>query len=154
MTYALVGLLGLAVGFLAGIVWRDALDLYLASRKERRRMPTHNHTVNRWLLTLVLVVNSALGGFLIYQRAVAEEFTRCTSEWQSDFYDAYVPRSQAFADTLEALDGVVSSVAKRDQTEFDKALSNYQEIRRDQVADRKATPLPELPATACGEGAK
>ena len=117
-------------------------------------MPTHNHTVNRWLLTLVLVINAALGGFLIYQRAVSQEFTRCTSEWQSDFYAAYRPRSQAFADTLEALDAVVSSVAKQDQTEFDKALGNYQRIRRQQVAERKATPLPELPTEVCGKGTK
>lgn len=154
MTYFLVGCLGLAVGFLTGIVWRDALDLYLASRKERRRMPTHNHTVNRWLLTFVLAVNAVLGGFLIYQRAAAEEFTRCTSEWQGDFYDAYVPRSQAFADTLKALDGVVSSVAKQDQTEFDKALADYQRVRSEQVAERKSAPLPELPTDVCGAGAK
>lgn len=153
MTYVLVGVLGLVVGFLAGIVWRDALDLYRASRKERR-MPTHNHTVNRWLLTLVLVVNGAVGAFLIYQRAESAEFTRCTAEWQGDFYSAYQPRSQAVADTLEALDAVVASVAKRDQTEFDRALREYQQIRRDQVADRKANPLPELPADACGEPTK
>lgn len=145
-----IGGLGLVVGFLAGVAFDDALELYRSSRKDRT-MPTRNHTVNRWLLTLVLVVNATIGGVLIYQRAVAEEFTRCTSEWQSDFYAAYVPRSRAFADTLEALDDVVSSTADRDQEQFDKALRHYQDVRRQQVADRKATPLPELPENACGE---
>jgi hypothetical protein len=150
VSYLLVGLLGFAVGILTSVAWIDALHLYRSSRKERV-MPTRNHTVNRWLLTFVLVVNGAIGGFLIYQRAQAEEFTRCTAEWQSDFYDAYRPRSQAIADTLVALDGVVSSVAKQDRTEFDRALDEYQRIRRQQVAERKATPLPELPENACGE---
>lgn len=150
MTYLMVGLLGFAVGLLTAVAWMDALTLYRSSRKERH-MPTKNHTVNRWLLTFVLVVNGAIGGFLIYQRAQAEEFTRCTAEWQSDFYDAYRPRSQAVADTLVALDDVVSSVSKQDRDEFDKALSNYQHIRREQVAARKASPLPELPESACGE---
>lgn len=149
--YLLVGSLGLVVGFLAGIVFRDALDLYRSSRKDRRMSPTRNHTLNRWLLTIAIVANGVTAGFLIYQRAESADFTRCTAEWQTDFYGAYQPRSQSVADTLAALDDVVASVAKRDQTEFDKALRNYQEIRRQQVADRKANPLPELPETACGD---
>lgn len=147
----IVGALGLVVGFLAGVAFDDALDLYRSSRKERTMSPTRNHTVNRWLLTLVLVVNAGIGGFLIYQRAASEQFTRCTSQWQSDFYAAYVPRSQAFADTLSALDDVVSSTADRDQQKFNRALEHYQDVRRAQVADRKANPLPELPEKSCGE---
>lgn len=149
--YLLVGVAGLVIGFLAGIVFDDALDLYRSSRKERPVSPTRNHTLNRWLLTIAIIANGATAGFLIYQRAESADFTRCTAEWQSDFYGAYQPRSQAVADTLAALDDVVSSVAKRDQTEFDKALTRYQRIRRQQVADRKANPLPELPESACGD---
>lgn len=150
MTYFIVAVSGLVVGFLAGVVFRDALDLYRSARKERRMSPTRNHTLNRWLLTIAIVANGVTAGFLIYQRAESAEFTRCTAEWQTDFYEAYQPRSQAVANTLGALDVVVSSVAKRDQTEFDAALTNYQELRQQQIADRKANPLPELPETACG----
>lgn len=150
MTYFIVAVSGLVVGFLAGVVFRDALDLYRSARKERRMSPTRNHTLNRWLLTIAIVANGVTAGFLIYQRAESAEFTRCTAEWQTDFYEAYQPRSQAVANTLGALDVVVASVAKRDQTEFDAALTNYQELRQQQIADRKANPLPELPETACG----
>lgn len=152
--YLFVGGSGLVVGFLAGIVFDDALDLYRASRKERSMSPTRNHTLNRWLLTVAIVANGVTAGFLIYQRAESAEFTRCTAEWQTDFYEAYQPRSQAVANTLGALDDVVSSVAKRDRTEFDEALTNYQKLRRQQIADRKANPLPELPETACNGGAE
>lgn len=152
--YLLVGASGLVVGFLAGIVFDDALDLYRSSRKERPVSPTKNHTLNRWLIVVALTVNAITATFLIYQRADSAEFTRCTAQWQSDFYEAYEPRSDAIADTLAGLDGVVASVAKRDQSEFDAALEKYQEIRRQQVADRKANPLPELPEKACGEASK
>lgn len=37
MLVILVGILGLVVGFLAGIALDDALDLYIASRKESSR---------------------------------------------------------------------------------------------------------------------
>lgn len=152
--YLLVGGSGLVIGFLAGVVFDDALDLYRSSRKERPMSPTRNHTLNRWLLTVAIVANGVTAGFLIYQRAESAEFTRCTAEWQTDFYQAYQPRSQSVANTLVALDGVMASVAKRDQTEFDAALENYQKLRRQQIADRKANPLPELPETACGGGSK
>lgn len=150
MLHVLVAASGLVVGFLAGVVFDDAFDLYRSSRKERPMSPTRSHALNRWLLTIAIVANGVTAGFLIYQRAESAEFTRCTAEWQTDFYNAYQPRSQSVADTLLALDDVVSSVAKQDREEFSKALNKYQRLRRQQIADRKANPLPELPEDACG----
>lgn len=152
--YLLVGASGLVVGFLAGIVFDDAFDLYRSSRKERPMSPTRNHTLNRWLLTFVLVVNAGLAAFLIYQRAESEDFTHCTSEWQGEFAQAYSARSNSAADTQNALDHLLDAVAASDRDRFRAALDNYQKLRRDQVADRKANPLPELPEQACGGSRK
>lgn len=153
-TYLIVAASGLVVGFLAGVVFDDALDLYRASRKERRMSPTQNHVLNRWLLILVLVVNASLAAFLIYQRADSEGFTRCTSQWQTDFVKAYSSRSNAAADTQESLDALLDAVASSDRDKFAKALADYQDLRRDQIATRKAKPLPALPETVCGQEAK
>lgn len=152
--YLLVGALGLVVGFLAGIVFRDALDLYRSSRKERPMSPTRSHALNRWLLIIVLVVNGVVGSFLIYQRAESAEFTRCTAEWQGDFQSAYTARADANAASQEALDGILGAVYASDEEAFQKALGQYRELRADQVATRKAKPLPELPETVCGGESK
>lgn len=153
MTYILVGALGLVVGFLAGVVFDDALDLYRASRKERP-MPTRSHTLNRWLLVIVLAINSLLAGFLIVQRAHTAEFTSCTAEWQSDFLAAYEVRSDAASDVQHALDALLDAVDDEDRARFAEALSSYQELRRNQIATRRATPLPPLPERVCGEVAQ
>ncbi|MDR7253697.1 hypothetical protein J2X46_002687 [Nocardioides sp. BE266] len=113
--------------------------------------PTRNHTLNRWLLTIAIVANGATAGFLIYQRAESAEFTRCTAEWQGDFAQVYAARSNAVASSQEALDRLLNAVSKSDREEFRAALENYQTLRRDQIAERKANPLPELPETACGD---
>lgn len=149
----LVGGLGLLVGFLAGVAFRDALDLYRASRKERH-MPTRNHTLNRWILTGVLLVNAVIGGTLIYQRAVSSDFTRCTAEWQTDFLAVYRARSDAAADTQEALDELLEQVKSGDQTGFQRELGQYQKLRARQIAKREAKPLPPLPERVCGEPAR
>lgn len=150
MTYLLVAVAGLVIGFLAGVVFDDALDLYRSSRKERPVSPTRNHTLNRWLLTIVLIVNAALAVMLIWQRADSAEFDRCTADWQSDFATVYKNRSDSAADSQKALDTLLDAVEKSDRDEFQAALENYQKLRRTQIADRKANPLPELPETACG----
>lgn len=154
MTLALVAGLGLIVGFLAGIAFDDALDLYRASRKERTMSPTRNHTLNRWLLLVVLVVNGVLGAVLIYQRAVSEDFTSCTATWQSDFAEAYTARSDAAADTQEALDELLAAVESGSRSEFRRELGEYQNLRDTQVAARTANPLPPLPERVCGEPAR
>lgn len=151
---ALVGGLGLVVGFLAGVAFDDALNLYRSSRKERTMSPTRNHTLNRWLLLMVLLVNAIVGGALIYQRAVSAEFTSCTATWQTDFATVYKARSDAAADTQTALDELLAAVRSGDQTGFQTELRQYQKLRRDQVAERKANPLPPLPEKVCGEPAR
>lgn len=154
MTTVLVGILGLIVGFLIGIALDDALDLYRASRKEDTMSPTRNHTLNRWLLTVVLVVNAVLGGVLIYQRAESADFTRCTAEWQTDFAGAYKARSDAAAATQEALDELLDAVAEQDREAFRRELADYQQVRRNYTATRKAKPLPALPERVCGESGR
>lgn len=153
MTLTLVALLAGIVGFLTGIAFDDALDLYRASRKERPMSPTKNHNLNRWLLLMVLLVNAVVGAALIYQRAVAEEFTRCTATWQTDFATVYKARSDAAADTQDALDDLLDQVKAGDQTGFQRELTQYQKLRDAQVAERKANPLPPLPERVCGEDA-
>lgn len=147
----IVGGLGLVVGFLAGVAFDDALDLYRSSRKERPMSPTRNHNLNRWLLLMVLLVNAIVGGALIYQRAVSAEFTSCTAQWQSDFATVYRARSDAVASTQGALDELLEEVRAGDQTGFQRELRQYQKLRAAQVAERKANPLPPLPERVCGE---
>lgn len=152
--YLLVAASSLVVGFLAGIAFDDALDLYRSSRKERPVSPTRNHAINRWLLTFVLVVNAGLAAFLIYQRADSANFTRCTSDWQSDFATVYKARSDAAADSQSALDDILAAVATESRDDFRASLNKYQQLRRDQIAERKANPLPELPEQVCGQETK
>lgn len=150
-TTFLVGLLGLVVGFLSGIAFDDARDLYRASRKERPMTPTRHSPWTRWLLSAVLVINGAMAGFLILQRADSAEFTACTGQWQEEFFTAYEARSESAAVKEIALDRVMAAVATSDRAEFREALDNYQKLRAEQVAARKANPLPPLPTRVCGE---
>ncbi|MCF6376892.1 hypothetical protein L2K70_04690 [Nocardioides KLBMP 9356] len=116
--------------------------------------PTRNHTLNRWILTGVLAINAVLGGVLIVQRAQSADFTSCTSTWQTDFATVYRARSDAAADTQEALDQLLEEVRAGDQTGFQRELRQYQRLRAQQVAERKANPLPALPEQVCGEPAR
>lgn len=115
--------------------------------------PTNSHTLNRWLLTLVLIVNAGLAGFLIYQRADSAGFTRCTAEWQTDFVEAYRARADASADTQDALDDLLTAVERGDRDGFRTELEQYQQLRHQQNTTRKAKPLPPLPERVCGEAA-
>lgn len=158
MTPWLVGLLGLAVGFLAGIACDDALDMWRDSRRGRSRHTKGNpmrrpgfDTVIRTALVLIVVVNVFLGILLIQQRASSSDFTECVATYQRDFGRAYAARSDAANETSAALDRLVLAVAAEDRAKFRRALAAYVEQRERQDRERTGNPLPPLPTKLCGD---
>lgn len=151
---ALFFALGLLLGFLVGVVIRDALDL-LASRKEKR-MPLSSpaHRLFTVAFVVSLLFNSAVGVLLIVTRKSAEDYSRCTADWQQEFAAAYQARLAASIDVSEAMDAVVRAVYAQDREAFAKSVRAYVKTRDQQESDRADNPLPPLPDRVCGAAAK
>lgn len=157
-------------GLLSGVVFRDALDIYRASRKERS-MTSSRNKIGRGLivaLSVALVLNFGLGLLLVQQRATGERtaregerlardlatYSNCTNKWQQDFATGYQARYDAAVLVSEAMDGVVGAVAAQDPEKFRAAIARYLKVREQQNADREKTPLPPLPDQLCGTAPK
>lgn len=149
-------------GFLSGVVYNDALDLYRAARKESD-MPTSRIT-NRVLtagLYIALVLNFLLGVMLIQQRATVANtardfasYSRCTADWQRDFYEATSARYNAAKAVSSAMDEVIKAVATKDTERFRVAITKYLAVREEQNSERRRSPLPPLPDKVCGAAPK
>lgn len=154
---AMVGGLGLALGFLAGIALDDALDLWIASRRARttRKEPRMHRpttdTILRAGLILILVANTVLGVLLIQQRATSGNFAECVATYQRDFGRAYAARTTAAQKTSDALDRLVVAVARDDAKAFQRALDAYVVARETQQAERRRNPFPPVPTELCGD---
>lgn len=150
----LVGALGLLVGFLIGVVSRDALDLMRASRKESRMPETKVHSWSRALavvlLILTLTLNVVVGGLLIKTRINAATYSQCVARWQQDFSTGYKARYDASVKVSTAMDAIVEAVGGQSRDEFTAAIQQYRELRATQKAKQQANPLPPLPETLCG----
>lgn len=150
----LVFALGLLLGFLVGVVMRDALDLYRSSRKAAPSMKTPPRPIPRHLLAglliLTLVLNTAVGVLLILTRQSTAAYTSCAASWQQQFGEAYQARLDASVAVSGAMDDVVKAVAAEDPKAFRDAVQRYVRIRAEQDAERRRNPLPPLPETLCG----
>lgn len=148
------GVLGLLVGFLCGIALDDAIDYLRTSRKEIRMealdKPARGDSWRTWLLVIALIANGGTAAVLIQARADTADFTRCTAQWQEDFFTAYSARTDANAETQDAIDRIVEAVNSPRQAGISAAVDNYVEVRKEQLAKRAANPLPPLPEEACG----
>lgn len=149
----LVFALGLLLGFLVGVVMRDAFDLYRSSRKAAPHMKTEPRPVPRvliGLLILTLLLNGIVGVLLILTRQSTAAYTSCSATWQQQFGEAYQARLDASVAVSGAMDDVVTAVATDDRDGFREAVQRYVRIRAEQDAERKRNPLPPLPETLCG----
>lgn len=150
--------LGLTLGFIAGVALRDAWDLYRAEKTERADREHMPHRAGQRRLTLfgisalvfVLAINAGLAALLIFVRLKTEEYAQCTADWQQQFSVAYLARTTSAGQVSDALDGVITAVAKEDREGFAEAVQNYVKIREEQEKAREANPLPPLPAVLCG----
>lgn len=158
----LVFTLGLLVGFLGGVVGRDAFDLYRDSRKERTMNDKHSGGgANIFLTVLLGVVVAAqlfVGVLLIDSRRDladsernASDFAACNVRWQQEFAAAYQARVKASTDVTEALERVVRAVDAQDQSEFRDAVDAYIEVRDRQDREVDRNQYPPLPSELCGE---
>lgn len=147
---ALFFALGLLLGFLVGVVFRDALDLIAARKEKRMPLSSPAHRMFTVLLVVSLAFNSAVGILLIVTRQSSEKYARCTAEWQQEFASAYQARLAASVDVDTALDAVIRAVYKQDRDAFAKSVRAYVRTRDQQESDRADNPLPQLPERVCG----
>lgn len=157
----LIFALGLFVGFLAGVVLDDALDLYRASRKERRMTKPPRRSaasrVARWegltpaLLALAVLLQLAVGVVMIVERSNRAEYDACTTRWQQDFAAAYQARIASSTEAANALEQVIRAVGAEDPARFRVSIAEYLRLRDTQIRDQKKNPYPPLPDELCGE---
>lgn len=150
---AMVGSLGLLVGFLIGFAARDAIDLIRHPRKETP-MPGSSQRTRRVLyvgLAISLILNVATGILVGVTLTSTNAYSRCSAEWQQDFSVAYKARVSARASVDNALDKVVTAVALEDPRLFRRAVARYIRLRDQQIKKQERNPLPALPQTTCGK---
>lgn len=149
---ALVGALGLLVGFLIGVVFDDALDLFRASRRER---DMNRSSIGRGALAgglvVAVVLQVTVGVLLILTRHATGDYAACTGRWQQDFSVAYKTRLADSIPVQNALDNLIRAVASQDRAKFQASLARYVKLRDAQEKGRKENPLPPLPETLCGK---
>lgn len=109
-------------------------------------------------LVVALVANALVGVLLIVTRAQNADYAACTGRWQQQFSVAYLARSDAAAETSDALSKLLLTLPRDGASEFDKAkfnaaLVNYVEVYQNQLDERSRNPLPPLPQTLCGKPA-
>lgn len=165
---ALLCALSLGVGFLAGIALDDALDLYRASRKERRMSKIekpNSRALLGILLAVAVVLQLGVGLLLIDARRdladserrnadIAERlavYTDCTTRWQQSFAAAYQARIESSTAASDALEQVVRAVDAENPDRFRSAVDAYLLLRDRQISDQRRNPYPPLPDELCGE---
>lgn len=150
---ALVGFLGLVVGFLIGVVFDDALDLIRASRKERdmNRRTRVGRGALAAALAVAVLMQVTVGVLLILTRNTSANYAECTGRWQQSFSEGYQARLSDSIPVQNALDDLIRAVAAQDRETFKAALARYVKLRDAQERGRKANPLPPLPETLCGK---
>lgn len=147
--------LSLLVGFLIGVVYRDALDL-LRSGKEPivTTKPKQGQGLAYWttvaLLLVAFVANACTGAFLLITRENATKYAECTAHWQQGWAKAYSARYSSSVKVGRSLDKVIEAVAEKDAKSFEKAIANYTTLRAKQAKARSTHPLPALPSKVCG----
>lgn len=131
------------------------------ARAHRKRMTQ----IGIAALSFLLIVNAATAALLILTRARTEAYATCAAQWQQQFSVAYVERDNAnqarlasAATVSDAMDNIVTAIAKDDREGFNAAITNYlqvrerqNEVRAKQDEERAKNPLPPLPETLCGE---
>lgn len=151
MTTFLVGLLGFGVGFLLGIVFRDAWGLVRDERKWKMPFSTPANRLFSIGLILTLLLNAVTAGLLIWTRASANDYYTCMADWQQNWASASKARNLANSPVQDALDNIVESVQTQDTGRFREAVKAYTTLREHQKAEQEKNPLPELPQTVCGD---
>lgn len=164
----MIWLHGLAVGLLAGVAMRDAFDLLMQSKKERKMSTTRKVSLGRALATSVLVVGVVfqlvVGVLLIdsrrdqarSERAAADaererdNYSKCMDRYQQNFAAAYKARLEASTDVNNAIERVIRAVAMQNSDEFRDAIGAYIAVRDEQDQQRKDNPYPPLPDDLCG----
>lgn len=146
-------LAGFVVGTVFGWTAKSAVTIY----REEHPVPVSSEHNRPWvvgffrgLLVVALVGNFFMAILMVQQRSVAEDFTRCTANWQEAFYNAYSARSSANAATSEATDGIVLAVGDDDPDTLQMAIERYLAVREQQRQERQENPLPPLPTKVCG----
>lgn len=164
----LLCVLSLGVGFLAGIALDDALDLYRASRKERRMSQIgkpNSRAILGVLLGFAVALQLGVGVLLIDARRdladserrnadIAERltvYTDCTTRWQQSFAAAYQARVESSTAASNALEKVVRAVDAQDSDRFRDSVDAYLLLRDRQIKDQQRNPYPPLPDELCGE---
>lgn len=150
---ALLCALSLGVGFLAGIALDDALDLYRASRKERRMSRTKpaGRTILGVLLSVAVALQLGVGVLIIFERAARQDYADCTTRWQQEFASAYRARIESSTAASDALEQVVRAVDAENPDRFRESVDAYLLLRDQQIKDQKRNPYPPLPDELCGE---
>lgn len=159
---ALLFALAVLVGFLAGVAFRDALDLLLAGPAPAGSIHSHSgRTMRRtlsWIrdnvLTLAvvaaMVMNAALGVILIQGRDDLHKFIGCIAQYEHDKDASTKVRSDAAADVSDAMDRVVNAVYRQDARKFKRAIRHYVTVRAAQEKSRAENPPPDPPSQICG----
>lgn len=154
---ALLFVLALLVGFLTGVVFRDALDLLVnphitdsGSTAMRRTAKWIRENVLTLAVVAAMVMNGVLGAVLIQGRDDLRRFVGCVAQYEHDKDASTKVRSDAAAEVSAAMDEVVQAVYAQDSQRFQSAIEAYVKVRAKQEKSRAENPPPEPPRQICG----
>lgn len=176
MTAFWFGVLGLFVGFLAGVAVSDAFEIL---GREKMMMHRSNckplriiRNLPMLLVGIFVACLAACSVLLIVQNARLTDasdrarqalasvqhtsddlskFSACVALYQQSFGIAYQARYVASVQVSAAMDEIVRSVASTDRVAIHRAIDNYIKVREHQQTKQLQNPLPPLPTTLCGE---
>lgn len=176
MTGFWFGVLGLLVGFLAGVAVSDALEILGREKMMLHRSNCRPLRIIRNLPMLLLGVFvaclAACSVLLIVQNArltdasdrarqalervqdTSEDlaqFSSCVALYQQSFGVAYQARYVAGVQVSAAMDDIVRAVASGDRVAIHRAIDAYIRVREHQQSEQLQNPLPPLPTTLCGK---
>lgn len=158
---ALLFALALLVGFLTGVVFRDALDLLIdppdppttthsGSTAMRRTVKWIRENILTLAVVAAMIMNGVLGAVLIQGRDDLRQFVGCVAQYEHDKDASTKVRSDAAAEVSGAMDEVVQAVYAQDPDRFNAAISAYVKVRAKQEKSRAENPPPEPPKQICG----
>lgn len=166
---------GTAVGFLAGVVFDDAWEMFkkawtemhpkneeavmIATRKKEHNPPiTVTGRTAFFVISTFGLVQVLIGVFVIVDTVQGRQFQACESKYNQDFAEAYrnITEADREADDalyrfLRAAPPVVRGKATPEETlvfrdRLDLYIGKYGDLRK----SRSDNPFPRLPRTLCG----